>query len=227
MAYISRRHGVHGGAAVRLSAGNTDQDAGKVPCPLRGTAARVSPVTEDERRSKNRIYRIADEFLAFYLGPLSRYQPEIERGLGDYMGRSYEDAFRHHLRRLASTGALGPKVVAIGPWWTRDGNDEIDAIVLAERRIKATLIRKAASLTDESDLLRYCVCARDELINADADTLTVTAATFVVSSSYIAPPFFPGRRISTVVAAGHQASLACGSSGVPVFTAASRPHTRS
>ena len=94
-------------------------------------------------------------------------------------------------------------------------------------QVAATLIRKAASLTDESDLLRYCVCARDELINADADTLTVTAATFVVSSSYIAPPFFPGRRISTVVAAGHQASLACGSSGVPVFTAASRPHTRS
>lgn len=170
---------------------------------------RISPVTEDERRSKNRVYRIADEFLAFYLGPLSRYQPEIERGLGDsiadalldhlddYMGRSYEDAFRHHLRRLANAGALGPKVVAIGPWWTRDGNDEIDAIVLAERdkkrvpvlageckwgkrvdagRVKATLIRKAAGLTTESELLRYCVCARDEIINADADTLSVTAA---------------------------------------------------
>ncbi len=74
---------------------------------------RITPVTEDERRSKNRIYRIADDFLAFYLGPLSRYQPEIERGLGDtiadalldhlddYMGRAYEDAFRQHLRRLA------------------------------------------------------------------------------------------------------------------------------
>jgi AAA+ ATPase superfamily predicted ATPase len=170
---------------------------------------RVSPVTDDERRSKNRIYRIADEFLAFYLGPLSRYQPEIERGLGDsiadalldrlddYMGRSYEEAFRQHLRRLANAGTLGPKVVAIGPWWTRDGNNEIDAVVLAERdtkripilageckwgkradagRIKATLIRKAASLTAESELLRYCVCARDEIINVDADTLTVTAA---------------------------------------------------
>lgn len=169
---------------------------------------RVSPVTEDERRSKNRIYRLADEFLAFYLGPLSRYQPEIERGLGDsiadalldhlddYMGRAYEDAFRQHLRRLANQGALGPKVVAIGPWWTRDGNDQIDAIVLAERekkrvpvlageckwgkrvdaaRIKAGLIRKAASLTAESEQLRYCVCARDEFVNADADTLTVTA----------------------------------------------------
>jgi hypothetical protein len=169
---------------------------------------RASPVTEDERRSKNRIYRIADEFLAFCLGPLSYYQPEIERGLGDsiadtlldrlddYMGRSYEDAFRHHLRRLANAGALGPKVVAIGPWWTRDGNDEIDAIAgrtryearpgarreckrgrrVDARRVRATLIRKAASLTEENDLLRYCVCARDELINADADTLTVTAA---------------------------------------------------
>lgn len=170
---------------------------------------RITPVTEDERRSKNRIYRILDDFLAFYLGPLSRYQPEIERGLGDtivdalldrlddYMGRAYEDAFRQHLRRLAREGALGPKIVAIGPWWTRDGNNQIDAVVIGEydkkrvpvlvgeckwgkrvdaSRIKATLIRKAASLAPESEDLRYSVCARDEIVNADDDTLTVTAA---------------------------------------------------
>jgi len=87
---------------------------------------RLSPVTEDPR-SKNRIYRITDDFLAFYLSPLSRYQPEVERGLGetivdalldhldDHMGTSYEDAFRHHQRRLAGEGELGPKVVAIAP----------------------------------------------------------------------------------------------------------------
>jgi AAA+ ATPase superfamily predicted ATPase len=170
---------------------------------------RISPVTDSERHSKQRIYRIADEFLAFYLGPLSRYQPEIERGLGssivdavldrmdDYMGDAYENAFRHHLRRLANRGELGPKVVAIGPWWTHDGNDQIDAIVMAEQdmkrvpvlageckwakqidasRVKAKLIRKAASLTAESEQLKYCVCAREEVINADADTLTITAA---------------------------------------------------
>ena len=170
---------------------------------------RISPVTEDERRSKNRIYRITDDFLAFYLGPLSRYQPEIERGLGesivdalldhldDHMGKSYEEAFRHHLRRLAVEGALGPKVVAIGPWWTRDGNEEIDAVVIAERekkrvpvlvgeckwgkridaaRIKTTLIRKATSLSDVDDDLRYAVCAREEVINADDTTLAITAA---------------------------------------------------
>jgi hypothetical protein len=43
-------------------------------------------------------------------------------------------------------------------------------------RIKATLIRKAASLTPESEDLRYCVCARDEVVNADSDTRTATAA---------------------------------------------------
>lgn len=172
-------------------------------------AERITPVTEDERRSKNRMYRIADDFLAFYLGPLSRYQPEIERGLGDtivdvlldhlddYMGRAYEDAFRQHLRRLAREGALGPKVVAIGPWWTRDGNNEIDAVVVAERdkkrvpvlageckwakradasRIKAALIRKTVNLDPGGEELRYCVCARDEIVNTDGDTLTVTAA---------------------------------------------------
>ena len=117
--------------------------------------------------------------------------------LDDYMGRAYEDAFRQHLRRLAREGALGPKIVAIGPWWTRDGNNQIDAVVMAEHdkkrvpvlvgeckwgkrvdasRIKATLIRKAASLAPESEDLRYFVCARDEIVNADDDTLTATAA---------------------------------------------------
>jgi Archaea bacterial proteins of unknown function len=52
--------------------------------------------------------------------------------LDDYMGRAYEDAFRQHLRRLAREGALGPKIVATGPWWTRDGNNQIDAVVMAE-----------------------------------------------------------------------------------------------
>ena len=102
-----------------------------------------------------------------------------------------------HLRRLAREGALGPKIVAIGPWWTRDGNNQIDAVVMAEydkkrvpvlvgeckwgkrvdaSRIKATLIRKAASPAPQSEDLRYFVCARDEIVNADDDTLTTTAA---------------------------------------------------
>ena len=40
------------------------------------------PVTEDPRRTRRRLYRIADNFLAFWLGVLAPHQAEIERGLG-------------------------------------------------------------------------------------------------------------------------------------------------
>jgi len=43
---------------------------------------RLVPVTETAR-TRRRIYRLADNFLSLYLGLLSRYQAEIERGLGD------------------------------------------------------------------------------------------------------------------------------------------------
>ncbi|GAB3960816.1 ATP-binding protein [Actinoallomurus acanthiterrae] len=169
---------------------------------------RVIPVTDDPQRSRRRIYRIADNFLAFYLGPLLRYRSEIERGHGDnvvpalikrldeHMGPAYEEAFREHLWRLAARGDLGESVVAIGPWWKKDGQDQIDAVALAEpdrtrvpvlvgeskwgrrvdaRRITAKLRTKALALTDAVDDLRYAVCGREEIINADPDTLTITA----------------------------------------------------
>ncbi|CUU55026.1 hypothetical protein Ga0074812_104107 [Parafrankia irregularis] len=105
---------------------------------------RQMPVTETAR-SRRRAYRIADNFLAFYLGLLSRYRAEIERGLGkailpvliesldDHLGKPWEEAFREHLRRLAVTGALGSDIVAVGPYWNAGGQNEIDAVVLAGR----------------------------------------------------------------------------------------------
>ncbi len=117
---------------------------------------RLSPVTEDPRRTRRRIYRIADNFLAFWLGVADRYRAEIQRGLGrsilpvliqeldDHMGARWEEAFRMHLRRMADRGELGPEVVAVGPFWTAaaDGG-EIDAVVLAGRRREATLVGEA------------------------------------------------------------------------------------
>jgi hypothetical protein len=169
---------------------------------------RQIPVTEDPRRTKRRIYRITDNFLLFYLGVLSHYRTEIDRGLGrsilqaiaedldDHMGAIYEEAFREHLRRLATAGELGPAVIAVGPWWQADGQGEIDALVLAKRgrttvpvlvgeakwarkadagRLRATLERKAEAL-GAVDGLRFAVCVREAVTHADPDTLVVTAA---------------------------------------------------
>jgi AAA+ ATPase superfamily predicted ATPase len=117
---------------------------------------RTVPVTESPRRTRRRTYRIADNFLAFWLGLLDRYRPEIERGLGksilpvllgsvdDRMGGPWEEAFRDHLRRIAAAGELGPGVVAIGPFWTAASDPaEIDAVALAGRGREAVLIGEA------------------------------------------------------------------------------------
>lgn len=117
---------------------------------------RMFPVTEDPRRTRRRLYRISDNFLAFWLGMLAPHQSEIERGLGtgilsvimqgldEHMGPRYEDAFRWHLRRLAHEGTLGADVVAVGPFWTAaEDPGEIDAVVLAGRARVATWVGEA------------------------------------------------------------------------------------
>jgi uncharacterized protein len=116
---------------------------------------RLVPVTEDPRRTRRRVYRIADNFLAFWLSLLDRYRPEVERGLGksilpvllrsldDHMGGPWEEAFRDHLRLRAAAGELGD-VVALGPFWTSGADPgEIDAVALAGRGREAVLLGEA------------------------------------------------------------------------------------
>lgn len=117
---------------------------------------RIVPVTEDLRRTRRRLYRIADNFLAFWLGVLDRYRAEIDRGLGktilpvlvqdldDHMGPRWEEAFRMHLRREADEGRLAHDVVAVGSFWTAaEDPNEIDAVVLAGRGRDAVLAGEA------------------------------------------------------------------------------------
>jgi uncharacterized protein len=116
---------------------------------------RVVPVTVSGVRTRRRIYRIADNFLAFWLGIVEPYAAEIERGLGntilgplserldDHMGQRWEEAFRTHLRRLAASEELAPDVVRIGPFWSDQPPVEIDAVALAGRGEQAVLAGEA------------------------------------------------------------------------------------
>ncbi len=172
---------------------------------------RLLPVTESER-SKRRLYRIADPFLAFYLGTLSRYRTEIDRGLGasimrvlaasldDHMGAAWEEAFRDHLRRLADAGTLGD-VVAVGPWWAESGNHEIDAVALAGRSRAPVLVGEAKwARTVNGRAVRETLAAKAGAgLAVDPETLTyaVAARTRVTALpegaiSLTAADIFPG-----------------------------------
>ncbi len=106
---------------------------------------RMVPVTEDPRRTRRRLYRVADNFLAFWLSVVDRHRTAIERGLGanvagvlaseldDHMGERFEAAFRDHLALLAAEGRLGEEVIDIGRWWADSPSVEIDAVAVAGR----------------------------------------------------------------------------------------------
>lgn len=116
---------------------------------------RLVPVTENPGRTRRRAYRIADNFLAFWLGVLDRHRSAISRGLGDqilpvlverlddHMGERWEAAFRGHLLRLAAGGELGKGIVDIGRWWQDHPPVEIDAVALAGRSHEAVLLGEA------------------------------------------------------------------------------------
>ena len=117
---------------------------------------RVVPVTEDARRTRRAVYRIADNFLAFWLRLVEPLRGAIDHGMGasvlpvlkssldDYMGARWEDAFRAHLRRRAAENDL-PKqqIVAIGPWWRDNPAVEIDVVALAGRDRRPVLVGEA------------------------------------------------------------------------------------
>jgi hypothetical protein len=95
------------------------------------------------RPSKDRRYRVADPYLRFWLRFLGPGMEEIERGRGDvtlsrvregwtsWRGRAIEPLLREALARLLPDGTL-PSVPALGGYWTRTNDVEID-IVGADR----------------------------------------------------------------------------------------------
>ena len=167
---------------------------------------RLTPVTEDEHHTKRRLYRIADNYLAFWLAHVEPNRAEIDRGLGeavartlvssidDAMGRPWEEAFRWHLRSLVGS-ELPSDVVAIGPWWNRDSSVEIDAVGLGGRSRTPVLVgeakwsrtqdasslarlleRKAAAVPGVVEQPIVATCAREELRNVPDGVLAFTSA---------------------------------------------------
>jgi hypothetical protein len=95
------------------------------------------------RPSKDRRYRVTDPYLRFWLRFIAPNMPEIERGRGDltlarirhswtsWRGRAVEPLVRDALIRLLPDDTL-PAAGAIGGYWTRTNDIEID-IVGADR----------------------------------------------------------------------------------------------
>jgi Archaea bacterial proteins of unknown function len=121
-------------------------------------------------------------------------RPLTER-LDDHMGERWEEAFRTHLRRLATAGALAPDIVRIGAFWSQQPPVEIDAVALAGHSEEAVLAgeakwarkadgehivselrQKAGALPRRAADMRYAVCAREQIVKAPTGTIAVTAA---------------------------------------------------
>ncbi|MDQ0786818.1 ATP-binding protein [Streptomyces sp. B3I8] len=91
------------------------------------------------RPSKDRRYRVADPYLRFWLRFLGPAMGEVERGRGDltlnrvrenwtsWRGRAVEPLVREALGRLLPDTAL-PPAPAVGGYWTRTNNVEIDLV---------------------------------------------------------------------------------------------------
>ncbi len=114
--------------------------------------------------------------------------------LDDHQGGRWEAAFRQQVRRLAASGGFGGRIVAVGPFWTADGHNEIHVVALSGRartpvlvgeakwarevsapRLVAELYRKAAALPGAPHELRLAICARERVINLPEDVIAITA----------------------------------------------------
>jgi uncharacterized protein len=88
---------------------------------------------------RDKRYRVADPYLRFYLAFLHKGLPLVERGRGDlvmlaidrswgtWRGRAVEPVIQEALLRIAPD--LGfPEVAAVGGWWNRQHNPQIDIV---------------------------------------------------------------------------------------------------
>lgn len=123
---------------------------------------------------RDKRYRLADPYLRFYLAFLQKGLPLVERGRGDLLllaierswgawrGRAVEPVIHDALLRIAPD--LGfPEVAAVGAWWNRLNNPEID--IVGKNDGRHADIAFAGSIkwheTQPFDLREYSTLLRD------------------------------------------------------------------
>lgn len=123
--------------------GGTPIPAGSL-APILATLQEKQVVTVDlplstKANSRLKRYRVADQYLRFWLTFLQQGISEAERGRGDlvlarierawtsWRGRAIEPVAREALSRLLPDDRW-PSVSAIGGWWNRANNPEIDLV---------------------------------------------------------------------------------------------------
>lgn len=133
---------------------------------------RIQPVRSkpDARRA---VYRVADNFLDFWLSLVEPFRENIAWGMGsdvaaiiedgfsDFMGRRWEEAFRRHLAGVAQADDRLRPVAGIGQFW-KPGTQldvdpcELDAVVLSGRARTVTCVGEAkwSATASGSRLLR-------------------------------------------------------------------------
>ena len=97
-----------------------------------------------KRAVKDRRYRIADPALRFWLAFVEPHIGDIDAGRGDiantrvvngysaWRGRAIEPVVREAVWRLAPTSPW-PRAKAVGNWWPRNNNPEIDLVGADDR----------------------------------------------------------------------------------------------
>jgi uncharacterized protein len=146
--------------AIAAQAGGTGTLPSGTLSPLLNTLQSKRVVAVDlplsvKPDSKNKRYRVADPYLRFWLAFLQRSIPLIERGRGDlamerierswttWRGRAIEPFVRESLLRLAPGDRPGTE--AVGGWWNRQNNPEVD-LIGADREPVARHVHFAGSV---------------------------------------------------------------------------------
>ena len=122
----------------------------------KGVLAADEPLST--RPSRPTLYRVADSNLRLYLAALRAAQDHARRGRPDaafrlverrwsaWRGRAVEPLVRQSLELAAASGALPwPEVEAVGGWWNRQFDPEVD-LVGADRRPVAQRLHFVGSI---------------------------------------------------------------------------------